>query len=47
MIFINGIDMPTGDSFLGVRINSDGTVLIPFGMGNCTVVKAEHGEPET
>lgn len=45
-VIIKGIEMPAPGSFLDVRINSDGTVLIPCAMGECDTVKAEEIEIE-
>ena len=48
-ILIKGAEMPTPtqdglDTFLDVRIYSDGSVLIPCGGGNCGSAKAEEIE---
>lgn len=48
-ILIKGAEMPTPtqdglDTFLDIRIYSDGSVLIPCGGGNCGSAKAEEIE---
>ena len=43
-IIIKGIEMPDKEGFIDVRINGDGTVLIPCAMGMCDTVKAEEIE---
>ena len=44
-ILIKGVEMPKGDgTFLDVRINSDGSVLVPCAMGECTTASAEEVE---
>lgn len=46
-ILLKGLEMPQGEeTFLDVRINSDGTVLIPCGTGECDTVRAEQIEVE-
>ena len=48
-IIIKNVAMPTPtedglDTFLDVRIYSDGSVLIPCSEGNCSTVRAEQIE---
>lgn len=45
-IVIKGLEMPEESGFLDVRINGDGTVLVPTHMGECSTVKAEQVEIE-
>ena len=40
-IIIKGLEMPSENGFLDVRIYGDGTVLVLTHMGECTEVKAE------
>lgn len=43
-IIIKGVEMPDENGFLDVRINGDGTVLIPIHMGDCDTASAEEIE---
>ena len=46
-VVIEGLEMPTGeDTFIDIRIQSDGKAIMPGCMGHCTVFKA-HGIEET
>lgn len=50
-IIIKNAEMPTPtqdglDTFLDVRIYSDGSVLIPCAEGNCNTVRAEETDLE-
>ena len=44
-IILKGLEMPKGEgTFLDVRINADGSVLVPCAMGECAEVSAEEVE---
>lgn len=43
-VLIKGLEMPDDGGFVDVRINSDGSVLLPCAMGECGTLKAEEIE---
>lgn len=43
-VVIKGLELPEEGSFVDVRINSDGTVLLPCAQGECSTIKAEEIE---
>lgn len=46
-LLIKGLEMPTGDnSFVDIRIQSNGTALLPCGMGFCSTYEVEEVETE-
>ncbi len=40
-VVIKGLELPEEGGFVDVRINSDGTVLLPCAMGECNTLEAK------